>query len=103
MSTCRKTSIGAGRTTQCPTRILLRCEGPDAMPIRSSAFDPDDDSRILAAIVESSDDAIIAKNLDGIVLSWNRGAERMYGYSASEAIGRSISFLVPAELDHELV
>ena len=45
--------------------------------------------RILAALIESSDDAIIAKNLDGIILSWNRGAEQMYGYSASEAIGRS--------------
>jgi two-component system sensor kinase FixL len=72
------------------------------MPIRSSAFDPDDDSRILAAIVESSDDAIIAKNLDGVILSWNRGAERMYGYLAGEAIGRPISLLVPAEQIHEL-
>ncbi len=50
---------------------------------------------ILAAIVESSDDAIIGKSLDGIILSWNAGAEKIYGYSASEAIGRSISMLVP--------
>jgi two-component system sensor kinase FixL len=72
------------------------------VPMRTSAFDPDDDSRILAAIVESSDDAIIAKNLDGMILSWNRGAERMYGYAANEAIGRPISFLIPSEQRDEL-
>jgi PAS domain S-box-containing protein len=49
----------------------------------------------LAAIVEHSEDAIIGKSLDGIILSWNAGAERIYGYSATEAIGRHISMLVP--------
>jgi PAS domain S-box-containing protein len=49
----------------------------------------------LAAIVEHSDDAIIGKSLDGIILSWNAGAERMYGYTATEAIGKPISMLVP--------
>jgi PAS domain S-box-containing protein len=49
----------------------------------------------LAAIVESSEDAILSKNLDGIVLTWNRGAERMYGYAAAEVVGRPVSLLVP--------
>jgi two-component system CheB/CheR fusion protein len=50
----------------------------------------------LSAIVESSDDAIIGKTLDGIVTTWNRGATRLYGYTAAEAIGRHVSFLYPA-------
>ncbi len=51
----------------------------------------------LAAIVESCDDAIVGKTLDGIITSWNRGAERLFGYSASEAVGRSILLIVPDE------
>ena len=57
----------------------------------------------LAAIVESSEDAIIAKTLGGIILSWNHGAEKLYGYSASEAIGKSISMLVPPDHPDELM
>jgi PAS domain S-box-containing protein len=49
----------------------------------------------LAAIVESSDDAILSKDLDGIIHSWNKGAERIYGYSAAEMMGRHVSSLVP--------
>jgi PAS domain S-box-containing protein len=49
----------------------------------------------LAAIVESSDDAIVGTTLGGVVTSWNAGAERLYGYAASEAIGRRMNFLVP--------
>lgn len=56
----------------------------------------------LAAIVESTDDAIIGKALDETILSWNRGAERIYGYTAREIVGRSISMLVPPSLQDEL-
>ena len=55
----------------------------------------------LAAIVESSDDAIISKALDGTVLTWNAGAERMYGYSAAEIVGRPIYSLVPERLQQD--
>jgi PAS domain S-box-containing protein len=56
----------------------------------------------LAAIVESSDDAIIGKTLEGIITSWNKGAEKIYGYSASEAMGQPISMLVPPERPDEV-
>ncbi len=56
---------------------------------------------ILAAIVASSDDAIISKDLDGIVQTWNTSAERIFGYTAEEMIGKPIALLVPVEIPSE--
>jgi PAS domain S-box-containing protein len=55
----------------------------------------------LASIVEFSDDAIISKNLDGIIASWNAGAERVFGYTADEAIGQSVLMLIPPDRRNE--
>src|SRR6185436_3098238 len=66
-------------------------------------FDPaGDPDRFLAAIIESSDDAIIGKTLDGVIVTWNRGAERLYGYTAREVRGRPIALLVPDDRTAEL-
>jgi sigma-B regulation protein RsbU (phosphoserine phosphatase) len=55
----------------------------------------------LAAIIEYSNDAIISKTVDGIIIGWNHGAEREYGYSAEEIIGRNISVLFPPDHHQE--
>lgn len=59
-------------------------------------------SDFLASIIDGSDDAIIGKTLDGTITSWNRGAEKIYGYSSDEAVGRPISILFPPQCADEL-
>ena len=72
-------------------------------PVPPSIEEPDYSIRLalLAAIVESSDDAIVSKTLDGRILSWNAGASRIFGYTAEEVIGRPITIIIPPELHEE--
>ena len=63
---------------------------------RQEELGPRAAERLLAAIVDSSDDAIVSTSLDGTVQTWNAGAERLFGYSAKEAVGRPMTFVFPA-------
>ena len=56
---------------------------------------PSDARAWLAAIVEGSDDAIVSKTLEGVISTWNKGAERIFGYTPAEAVGRPVNMLIP--------
>src|SRR5687768_13745054 len=71
------------------------------MVVCETVSDTDAVSRRLAAIIESSDDAIVSKDLNGVVLTWNQAAERMFGYTAEEMIGSSIRRIIPADRQSE--
>jgi PAS domain S-box-containing protein len=91
--------VGKGNLARLVPSIERELREAESRQARRQA---EDSLAYLAAIVESSDDAIIGKTLDGTILSWNGGAERMYGYRAEEVQGRSISMLVPASRPEEL-
>jgi PAS domain S-box-containing protein len=75
----------------------------EAVKSRAARARAEADNKYLAAIVESSDDAIYGKNLDSIIVSWNPAAERIYGYRAEEIIGHSIALLFPLDRRDELL
>ena len=80
---------GEVKVIQCNIRDITQRKRAEAALIR------------LAAIVESSDDAIIGKDLDGIITNWNRGAEKLFGYTAVEMVGNSVMRLIPADRQEE--
>jgi PAS domain S-box-containing protein len=95
--------------TEVPVEISLSpLENADGPLVSSTVRDITERKRSeqvreqLASIVNNSDDAIIGKTMEGIVVSWNRGAERLYGYTASEIVGKPISILLPEERVGEL-
>jgi PAS domain S-box-containing protein len=74
---------------------------PDSPTPAAELRDPYFQLALLAALVESSEDAIVSKTLDGRILSWNRGAARIFGYEPAEAIGKSVTLIIPPELHAE--
>jgi PAS domain S-box-containing protein len=74
--------------------------------IKADLRESEQQLRWLASIVRSSDDAIVSKNLDGIITTWNKGAERVFGYTAEEAIGQPITIVIPEDRlneEHEIL
>jgi PAS domain S-box-containing protein len=80
----------------------LARQSADDVPVMTLVLEqPEYVARYLAAIVESSSDAIIGTTLDGIIATWNQGAEHLYGYSREEAIGQHVRMLIPEDRRHE--
>jgi PAS domain S-box-containing protein len=89
-------------TSGCVDGILVHAiEVTDRVKIREKGQEAEEARRRLATIVDCSDDAIISKDLKGIVTSWNPAAERTFGYSTPEIVGQSITRIIPQELQHD--
>jgi len=83
------------------TVIEVNRDVTDRKQIEAALYERDEQLQQLASIVQSSDDAIVSKNLDGIITSWNKGAERIFGYTAEEAIGQPITIVIPQDRQDE--
>src|SRR5688500_5556124 len=86
----------------------MRRKDPGGVPLRGRMVNEGSEDRFrsearawLAAIVEGSDDAIVSKSLEGVISTWNKGAERIFGYAAAEVIGRPINILIPPDRQEE--
>lgn len=99
---------GSARHIRMNVTVPAAPDGKPVTQVRCFVHDITDQARHeselarLAAIVQSSDDAIIGLSPDGMVTSWNRGAERLYGHSAEEVVGGSISLIIPPEREEEM-
>jgi PAS domain S-box-containing protein len=86
----------------CPTQIEVAQTLAHQLGFGIERVRAEKAAQQLISIVESSHDAIVSKDLDGIIMTWNRGAERLFGYSAEEVVGKSITILIPpGRLDEE--
>jgi PAS domain S-box-containing protein len=88
----RKSDPGARMTDEQPQSSQQDLPRPEADRQAAEA------AAWLSAVVENSDDAILSKTLDGVIMTWNRGAERMFGFSTNEAVGRSITMIIPDDM-----
>jgi PAS domain S-box-containing protein len=83
------------------TVIEVNRDVTERTQIKADLRESEQQLRWLASIVQSSDDAIVSKNLDGIITSWNKGAERVFGYTAEEALGQPITIVIPQDRQDE--
>jgi PAS domain S-box-containing protein len=83
------------------TVIEVNRDVTERKKIEAALRESEQQLRWLASIVQSSDDAIVSKNLDGIITSWNKGAERVFGHTAEEAIGQPITIVIPEDRQSE--